>query len=393
MRRLRHDLDRLTTLGLLVAAILTGATGVVADAWDLNDFWPHVVVGYLMGALAVVHVWFNWGRLVRYLQARFRHRPVAARLVPGPSLDDQLRVVPATREAQPGAESSELGHRFRALFGRPFSRRGLIGLVVGGALGVVAGRGLRPPPPIPHGTDLGYLYHEWSKPGLIDALGTVASWGSQPELYKVYVDVPRIPLPEPSLDGGLSAARAIALRRSVRTYAPTPMTLSELSRLLFLASGISTQRWGSARRTAPSSGALYPLELYPVVHNVTGLDRGIYHYAYREHALEQLRLADLRQTVVEQGIGQEFLGQCAVVIFITLILQRMRFRYQDRSYRYGLLEAGHVGQNVYLAATSMGLGACAVGAFMDDAINAMLGIDGREEAAIYMLAVGHVPQT
>ena len=204
---------------------------------------------------------------------------------------------------------------------------------------------------------------------------------------------PRVPvaLPKP-LGGGLSTARAIALRRSTRTYAPEPLTLDELSRLLFLAAGISGEAWGSARRTAPSSGALYPFELYPVVHHVAGLERGVYHYAYREHALEQLRIADLRREVVEQGIGQEFLGQCGVVIFVSLILQRMRFRYQDRSYRYGLIEAGHVGQNVYLAATSMGLGACAIGAFMDDAINAMLGLDGREEAAVYMLAVGRVPQ-
>ena len=74
-----------------------------------------------------------------------------------------------------------------------------------------------------------------------------------------------------------------------------------------------------------------------------------------------------------------------------MILQRMRPKYQDRSYRYGLLEAGHVGENAYLAATSMGLGACGVGAFMDDAINDMLGVDGVEEAAVYMLAAGHVP--
>ena len=90
-------------------------------------------------------------------------------------------------------------------------------------------------------------------------------------------------------------------------------------------------------------------------------------------------------------IGQEFLGTCGVVLFLTMILQRMRPKYQDRSYRYGLLEAGHVGENAYLAASSMGLGACGVGAFMDDAINHMLGVDGVEEAAVYMLAAGHVP--
>ncbi len=93
---------------------------------------------------------------------------------------------------------------------------------------------------------------------------------------------------------------------------------------------------------------------------------------------------------MEQGIAQEFLGECGIVLFVTMILQRMRPKYQDRSYRYGLLEAGHVGENAYLAATSMGLGACGIGAFMDDAINEMLGVDGVEEAAVYMLAAGKV---
>ena len=119
------------------------------------------------------------------------------------------------------------------------------------------------------------------------------------------------------------------------------------------------------------------------------MEPGVYHYAYREHALELVRAEDMRGRIVEQGLGQEFLGQCGAVLFVTMILQRMRPKYQDRSYRYGLLEAGHVGENAYLAATEMGLGACGVGAFMDDAMNEMLGVDGVEEAVVYMLAVGH----
>ena len=126
------------------------------------------------------------------------------------------------------------------------------------------------------------------------------------------------------------------------------------------------------------------------MHHVDGLSPGVYHYAVQDHALEQVRVADLRETVVRQGLMQQFLGQANVVLFLTVIFQRMRWKYQDRTYRYGLIEAGHLGQNVYLAATSMGLGACAIGAFMDDEINAMLGVDGVEEAAIYMLSVGKV---
>ena len=94
--------------------------------------------------------------------------------------------------------------------------------------------------------------------------------------------------------------------------------------------------------------------------------------------------------MVQHSLQKAFLGECNVVIFLTMIMQRMRPKYQDRSYRYGLIEAGHLGQNIYLAATSMGLGACAVGAYMDDAINEMLGIDGVEEFSVYMLSVGKV---
>ena len=187
----------------------------------------------------------------------------------------------------------------------------------------------------------------------------------------------------------MPGARAIATRRSTRSYSGQPMTLDELSRFLFLTSGISSDRFGNARRTAPSSGALYPIEVYPIVHRVDGVEPGAYHYDYRGHALELVRGEDMRARIVEHGLGQEFLGQCGAVLFVTMILQRMRPKYQDRSYRYGLLEAGHVGENAYIAATDMGLGACGVGAFMDDAMNEMLGIDGVEEAVVYMLAVGH----
>jgi len=91
---------------------------------------------------------------------------------------------------------------------------------------------------------------------------------------------------------------------------------------------------------------------------------------------------------VAAGLGQGMLGQAQVCLVLSAVFQRTRWRYRERSYRYVLLEAGHIGQNVYLAATSMGLGACAVGAFLDDELNGLLGLDGSEEAALYILAVG-----
>jgi SagB-type dehydrogenase family enzyme len=388
MTRFFRDLDFLTSVGLLASGLATAITGVVADLWDLNDFWYHTLSGYVMGAFAIAHVWLNRDRLVGY--GRFRWRSIRGAARPTAAVRRPVGAA-ASRAANDDAEPT----RPLAWLGRAMvSRRGLLGLAIGAVGGTLLGRGLRTAPPIEAGSDVGVIYHQWSKPGILDAFGSVTNWGQPVELYKAYPNAPRVALPnvglDHGLDDGLATARAITTRRSIRAYAPTPMTLDELSRLLFLTSGITAGLHGNARRAAPSSGALYPIEVYPVVHRVDGVEPGVYHYAYREHALEQVRLGDFRAHVVEQGIAQEFLGECGVVLFVTMILQRMRPKYQDRSYRYGLLEAGHVGENAYLAATSMGLGACGIGAFMDDAINEMLGVDGVEEAAVYMLAAGKV---
>jgi SagB-type dehydrogenase family enzyme len=376
MRRLRQDVDWFVSAGLLLAVAATAVTGVIADVWDLNDFWYHTVAGYVMGGFAIVHVALNWNRLVAYARFRFNRgapRDQESKRAPVPS--------PGTHRGRVEGDAD-----LRRLV---LSRRGLLGFAVGGVGGLLLGRGLRPPPQIAAGSDVGVIYHEWSKPGVIDALGSVANWGQFPELYKRYPDAPHISLPEPDLEAGAPTARTIAERRSTREYAPTAMTEAELAQVLFLTTGITRDRWGQARRSAPSSGALYPIETYVVVHDVDGIEPGVYHYAVREHELEQVRAGDFRAHTVEQALGQEFLGQCGAVLFLTNILQRMRPKYQDRSYRYGLLEAGHIGENAYLAAVSLGLGACGVGAFMDDQINAMLGVDGIEEAAVYMLAIGH----
>jgi len=381
MRRLRQDLDWVVSAGLLLSVGATAATGVVADLWDLNDFWYHTVSGYVMGGFAAAHILFNWGRLVGY--ARFRLRG-ADRLVDRGT--HRRAAAPAGSSAgTSGPAASPVVMLKRAAI----SRRGLLGVAVSGLAGWVIGRGLRPPPQIAAGSDVGVVYHEWSKPGIIDVLGSVANWGQFPELYKTYPGATRVALPQPETSGGPATGQAIASRRSTRSYSTRPMTLSALSQVLFLATGISADRWGNARRTAPSSGALYPIETYAVVHNVEDVVRGVYHYAIREHELELVVAGDMRARVVDQAIEQEFLGECGVVLFLTQVLQRMRPKYQDRSYRYGLLEAGHIGENGYLAAVSQGLGACGVGAFMDDQINEMLGVDGVEEAAVYMLAVGH----
>ena len=201
-----------------------------------------------------------------------------------------------------------------------------------------------------------------------------------------YDDEVRVSLPAASLAGGLPTEIAMTRRQSLRAYSATSMTAQQLSRILLLTAGLSDD----GRRHHPSSGALYPIETYAVVHNVADVERGVYHYNPENHLLEQVRAGDFRTYVVEHGLNQQFLGECAVVIYLTMIFQRMRFKYGERSYRYGLIEAGHLGQNLYLAATSLGLGACAVGAYDDQGIEELLAIDGREEVSVYLLSLGRV---
>jgi SagB-type dehydrogenase family enzyme len=267
-------------------------------------------------------------------------------------------------------------------------RRALLTAGLSAGAGFVLGRltGDRQEVELHGATDVGVTYHEWSKPGYSQALGAVPDWGSRPDQAKVYPDAERIPLPEPRGWQGLSVAAAIDRRRSQRTYASGQLAQDDLSRLLHAASGITDP--ASGFRAAPSAGALYPMETYAVIHEVVGLEAGLYHYVPARHELERLRSGDLRAAIVVAGIGQEMLAQAQLCIVLSAIFQRTRWRYHERAYRYILLEAGHIAQNIYLSGTALGLGVCAVGAFFDDDLNRLLRIDGKDEAALYILAVG-----
>ena len=376
--RLRTDLSHLVSWVLLGSAAVTIATGVIADAWDLNGFRLHTVAGYVMTIAALAHVALSWNRLVSY--ARFRVGHVRRMLA-------SHRTTAPTRPARSPGHPGSGARPSRSPQGRVMvPRRGLLGLAAIGAAGFVAGRGLRQPPAIPHGSDVGVVYHEWSKPGVTDALGTLTNWGGKPPLYKDYDDAPFAALPDRPVASTMPLRDAVQRRHSTREYAGTPLSTDAFSALVRHAGGL---RDGAAgRRTAPSSGALYPIEVYPVVNAVEGVAPGVYHYDVRRHGLSQLRAGDVGADVMRYGLDQDFLATANVVVVLTLIHQRMRFKYRDRSYRYGLIEAGHLGQNLYLVATALGLGACAVGAFHDDGINDLLGVDGREEVAVYLLAAG-----
>lgn len=360
------DLDYIVIVALLLNGLYVTLTGLVMDLFGSPRFFWHSYAGYLSVALVGIHLAFNWGRVRAYLRRRFRRS--------------------TGREVSAQRQPTSL-----------LSRRGFLLSVLAAigsfALGwLISGRWTVELPDEATVTsvkdDLGLLYHQWSKPGYSLILGTVLNWGKQPTPYKTYAEAEWIALPNPHGFRELSLEEAIEQRRSRREYTTELMSLAELSQLLHAASGITDPARGF--RAAPSAGALYPIETYAIVHNVEGIAAGVYHYAVADHALEQLQAGSVQGDLVVAGIGQEMLGQAQVCFILSGIFQRTRWKYRERTYRYVLLEAGHIGQNLYLAATSMGLGACAVGAFLDDKLNNLLGLDGEEEAALYIIAVGKV---
>jgi SagB-type dehydrogenase family enzyme len=358
----RRDLDYAVIAVMVLSGLYVTVTGVVADLFGLHQFVYHSFAGYVCAGFTLLHVALNWQRVTAYLRRLFSGQRKCER------------------------KGEERGEEAEAAAGR----RQVLIAALSAAGGFLAGwlipdRG----PDLPgEARDVGELYHEWSKPGRSFPI-PLPNWGERPPQYKTYPDAEGIPLPDPRGFQGLRMEGALQMRRSVREYAERSLALVELSQLLWAAQGITEERL--AFRAAPSAGALYPIETYTVVHDVADLPSGIYHYAVREHRLERLERGDFRGDVTQAGLYQAFLGEASVCFVLSAIFQRARWRYRERAYRYVLLEAGHIAQNLYLEATSLGLGACAVGAFLDGRLNDLLGLDGVEEAALYIISVGPRP--
>jgi SagB-type dehydrogenase family enzyme len=174
-----------------------------------------------------------------------------------------------------------------------------------------------------------------------------------------------IELPEPRHDSDVSIEQSLLQRRSVRSYTGEPLTLQELSQLLWAAQGITDPR---GFRTAPSAGALYPLEVYVVVGDVQDLTPGVYRYEPHEHQLVSIIEGDKRVELADAALAQGCVKEGAVAIVFTAVYERTTRKYGDRGIRYVHIEAGHAAQNLCLQATAMDLGVVAIGAFYDEEV-------------------------
>lgn len=220
--------------------------------------------------------------------------------------------------------------------------------------------------------------------------GKSLDWSKMPEPFKKYRAANTIPLPNPQLET-LTLAECLKKRKSVREYAQKPISKEQLSFLLWAQNGMREAKRGFIFRTAPSAGGLYPVETYVQVNDVEGIHPGIYHYDVIGHQMEEIVTGDFRREISYACLEQEMCGEAQAVVAWSAIFARSKWKYRDRAYRYIYLDAGHIAQNLALAAVSIGLATCQIGAFFDDEVNKIFCLDGNEESVIYLSTVGHPP--
>ncbi|MDD1720682.1 MAG: SagB/ThcOx family dehydrogenase [Euryarchaeota archaeon] len=216
---------------------------------------------------------------------------------------------------------------------------------------------------------------------------TLVTWAILPhESEPVFMPLSRsaavevVALPKPVLKGNVSVEEALQNRRSVREYTDAAISLGELSQLLWAAQGVTNAQ---GFRTAPSAGALYPLDVYAV--NATG----VYHYNTQNHSLGRITSTNVQENLTKAALGQSAVRTAPLVLVITGVYERTAAKYGDRAERYVHLEAGHAAQNVLLECAALGLGAVPIGAFDDARVQAALGIPGDHQP-LYVIPIGHI---
>ncbi len=191
-------------------------------------------------------------------------------------------------------------------------------------------------------------------------------------------------LPQPKTEGTISVEQVVAQRRTVRAYSSQAIAQDQLSQLLWSAQGIT----GSSgyKRAAPSAGALYPMDVYAVVgrDGVARMEAGVYHYEPKGHRLTPITGQDLRNQVARASLSQMWMAQAPINLVISAEYSRATGKYGRRGVRYALIEAGHIGQNLFLQAEALGLKAGIVGAYHDEQLIEIMKIPRSHEPLLIM---------
>jgi SagB-type dehydrogenase family enzyme len=213
-------------------------------------------------------------------------------------------------------------------------------------------------------------------------MGLICNIGDIQSIQEVQERKETMKLPKPELSGPISIEQALAKRRSVRDYREDSLTIQQVSQLLWAAQGI-TSDWGG--RTSPSGGALYPLEIFLLAGEVKGLDAGVYRYEPGKHAITLTKQGDLRQKVTQASLDQEEILKAPANLIISAVYERTMGKYGERGIRYVHMEVGSAGENIYLQAESLGLGTVFIGAFDDEEVKQVLGI---QEEPLGIMPIG-----
>lgn len=221
---------------------------------------------------------------------------------------------------------------------------------------------------------------------LIVLLGILVTAGqAQPGNTKMTVDAEGVViLPAPAKDREMSVEAALQERRSVRDFAASPIGLETLAQLLWAAQGVTSPE---GFRTAPSAGALYPLELFVVAGEVSSLSAGVYRYEPDRHQLLPIVSGDRRHELAAAALHQTWIADAPAVVVVTAVFERTMGKYGERGIRYVHIEAGHATENLCLQAVSLGLGTTVVGAFSDDGVKRVLGL--ADEEPLLLIPVGN----
>lgn len=209
--------------------------------------------------------------------------------------------------------------------------------------------------------------------------------------YKSYPRFPKVKLSHIHSKKLSEINKLLMKRRSIRDFKSQEISFDALSKILYFSAGITTQKindWNTSFRAYPPGGARYPLELYLVVFNVKNLVKGIYHFNVKYNTLELIKGGSFKNQMIKLFGNTNWVGKAGFIVLVSSVFGRTLIKYGNRGYRLVLLEAGHLAQNIYLLSTSLKLGCCALGGFLDNQLNSLLNLEKTNESVIYALAIG-----
>jgi len=210
-----------------------------------------------------------------------------------------------------------------------------------------------------------------------------------------------VPLPNPRYDSETSVEKAMAMRRSTRTFPQESLSLSDISQILWAAQGITFKteklptrwnpkyEWQGGYRTAPSAGALYPMELYLVAANIKGLPQGVYKYIPKNHSLRNVFAGDKRTAIYGAALKQNAIQEAAALIVMAAVYERTSFKYGARAERYVHMEVGFIGENICLQGAALGIGTVMIGAFQDEELKKVLDLP-QDESPLAIMPLGKI---